>query len=501
MNSGVPGNPRPLSCQHGSVLTTFFLAALVGFGLLGCTAEDPERPPNLVLISLDNLGARHVGAYGAGRQTTPFLDGLARRGVLFENAQAQATWTLPSHASMLSSRLVGGHGVWTVERRFPEGPALLPEVLRDAGWDTAAFTSCDFVSELFGLGRGFDHMVTKPEPAEQITNRLLEFLPRVEDGPFLLFLHFYDVHQPFNEPNPYGEDFSEGMAEDELDAAWQIVALKGRYISELTEDEISWLSEIFPQHNVREYLEEGRRDGAVIDDWIMRFVYQYLAQEGAHSLEARKARYDNGVANMDKRLAELFEELERFPWFEDTVFVITSDHGESFNEPPGVLGHGCPPYREQTHVPLIVFGRGIPPGVRIASPVASIDIAPTLLELAGVASPEEFQGLSLVPAFHGEDVLERPLISGELRAGSVGVRSGDWNLLVDQRGVKERLFDLSETSRRDLSDSRPEIVERLQKWLHLEQERNAELAAEIKPSNVQIDEEVRKRLQELGYLR
>jgi arylsulfatase A-like enzyme len=402
---------------------------------------------------------------------------------------------------MLSSRTVGGHGVYRIERRFPEGPALLPEVLREAGWNTAAFTACDFVSGLFGLDRGFDHMEMAPEPAGRITARMAEYMLEHEDGPFFLFLHYYDVHQPFTEPNPYGTDFSAGLPEDELDQAWRIVDLLGRNPDELTEDEITWLAGLFPEQDVRGHIENARREGTMFDERLMKFVYRYLAEQGGEALEARKARYDNGVANMDMRLSELFEVLELFPWFEDTVFVITSDHGESFNEPAGIMGHGGPPYREQTHVPLIVFGRGIPAGVRITSPVASIDIAPTLLDLAGVQVPEEFQGLSLATAMQGGRVDERLILSGELQAGSVAVRSDQWTLLVGDGGSDNKLFDARETTRLDLSDQHPDVVEQLRGWLRGAEERNAVLTKGLDASDVLLDEEVRARLKELGYLR
>jgi len=465
-----------------------------------CAPDGDTGPPNLVLISLDDLSAHHIGAYGYERPTTPFLDQLARRGTLFENAVAQATWTLPSHASMLSSRFVGGHGVWNIERRFPEGPALIQEVLRDAGWDTAAFTACLFVSERYGLDRGFDVMQTELKPAQEITALALEHLDSLGDRPFFLFLHYYDVHQPFDEPNPYGQDFAEGLSVEELEDGWRMAGLIGREARDLDEEDIAWLEQLFPKSRIRHHIKQAVEHGSVLGDRIMNFVYRYLAGRGAEALEARKARYDNGIANMDKRLSELFERLAKYPWFDNTVFMITSDHGESFNEPPGVIGHGGPGYSEQARVPLIVVGKDIQPGHRVAQATASVDIAPTLLELAGVPAPDDFQGQGFGAALRGGGVEQRPILTGALDAGNAAVRADQWLLLVTRNGDELKLLRDEPGSSQDESPGRSDIVDRLNTWLEAMERLNRQLASDLQASEVQLDEEERERLHELGYL-
>jgi len=122
------------------------LAFLIVLAMLfACSpGGDSGTARNFVLISIDNLGAHHLGCYGYEREISPFMDSLAEGGVLFENVTAQETWTLPSHASMLSSRYTGAHGVWNIEKKLPiEKLTLLQETFRAGGFRTAGFASCE----------------------------------------------------------------------------------------------------------------------------------------------------------------------------------------------------------------------------------------------------------------------------------------------------------------------------------------------------------------------
>jgi len=460
----------------------------------------PARP-NLVLISLDNLGARHLGCYGYERETSPFLDSLAEQGVLFEQAISADTWTLPSHVSLLSSRPVGAHGVWQIESRLPVEARLVQEVLQDGGYHTAAFTSCLFVSELYGFGRGFDHLRTEHTSADKLKPLIETHLDGLGDEPFFLFLHYYDVHQPFDEPNPYGQDFTEGIAADAVDAAERMAALAGRPAESLTAEEISWLVEAFPEHDVRERIAASAARGDILGDWVLRFVYRYLVQQGPEAMRSMQASYDNGVANMDKHLADLFQSLRERPWFEDTIFVITSDHGEAFNEHPGHIGHGGPPYQDQAHVPLIVLGRDIPGGRRVGATVGGVDVAPTLLDLAGLPTPDEFQGRSLSPAFSGS-IPERPTLSGARVTGRVAAVDGAWKLMhrgEDARTVE--LLSIPEGESRDHATSQPDRMRRLTDWLGRSEQRNADAVSSLSSTEMELDEETTARLRELGYIR
>ena len=496
---------RPLRGRIARCLALLLAASVSATSALAAApAQAADGPPNLVLISLDNLGARHMGAYGYERDTTPFLDELAAGGVLFEEVVAQDSWTLPSHASLLTSRYVGAHGVWNLEQKLPAEPTLLPEALGAAGYRTAGFTTCVFLSKHFGFERGLDHLVSKQVSAETMIPRILKYVDGLAGGPgaaasdepFFLFLHFYDVHDPFEEPNPYGEDFTEGLSAGEIETAQKVMDMAGRTVGSLTEEEIAWLAGLLPEWDVSAMI-DAQDPEEPIGDWVTRPVRQILLNAGPEAFAHRLAAYDNGVAHMDHQLAGLFAEFARRPWFEDTVFVITSDHGESFNERPGLIGHGGPPYREQVHVPLIVSGPGVPQGVRVAEPVAGIDVAPTLLDLAGLGRPDDFQGRSLVPAFSGS-FRARAVLTGSGASGRVALVDDGYKLLKS-REQPMKLFTLQPEGD-DLAGEQPDVVSRLGAVLERAVLQHQRMASELTVPRVDLDEKTAAILKQLGYL-
>lgn len=480
-----------------------FLALLL---LLSCSKENPSpAPPNLVLISIDDLAADHLGCYGYARDTSPFLDRLAREGVLFHECIAQETWTLPSHASMLSSRYVSAHTAWGIESRLPgKHLPLLQEVLRAGGYTTAAFTTCLYLSRTYGFERGFDHFESKRCPAPELNARILDYLGSRDRGPFFLFIHYYDVHSPFIEKNPYGDGFKGERSKEYTALVKKLKGFRGRKVADLAPEELDWIREHLAWENLKGLLdtEEGRR--AVISDALVEtWALEWLRAAGPAAMGSMKAAYDNGIAFMDKHLSDLFDGLRRLPGFENTIFMITSDHGEAFNEHAGVVGHGDLPYRELVHVPLICWGRGIPRGGRVRVPVASIDIAPTLLAWAGRAAPGGFQGRSLLPLLRTGRAGRRAILSGSMAARRLALREARWKVLVDMKKGKTFLFDLLSPGGEgeDLSGVDPGRAERLRELLFKAEQHNREMGAALSREEAVLDEAARARLRELGYIK
>ncbi len=191
----------------------FLLASLVlifaGCGLLGGGAPALR---NVILISVDTLRADHLGCYGYDRPTSPAIDRLADRGVLFEEAAATAPYTVPSHASMLTGLYPRSHGMVTWARRLPEAIEPLPLRLSSQGFATAAFVNIQLLNERNGFGRGFDEYYTiPPEPAGRAAASIIDFaadwIRRNRGRPFFLFLHFYDVHSDYDAPYDYQRRF------------------------------------------------------------------------------------------------------------------------------------------------------------------------------------------------------------------------------------------------------------------------------------------------------
>ncbi len=333
-----------------------FLGALA---LAGCQAPQPPAPEptrGVILISLDTLAADHLSAYGYERETSPFLDSLAARGTLFENAVVQFPSTLVSHVSMFTGLYPQEHGVLPfTSKRLSLDVDTLPERFARDGFRTAGHTEGGYVSRDFGFERGFEEFVdpstTVDTDVVETLRRGVDFLKTLEDGErFFLFLHTYSIHDPYAPPEPYRSWF---WKRDPV----ATFTPKGRELSQVN---------------------GGSRD---------------VTPEAADYF---RALYDGSIRYVDGVLESFFGELESMGLLDDTTIVITSDHGEEFLQ-HGKLAHEQI-YPECLRVPLIVLHPRLGHGQRVPGLAQSIDIAPTLYELAAVPPPAHLSGRSLVPS-------------------------------------------------------------------------------------------------------
>ncbi|MSR63882.1 MAG: hypothetical protein EXS08_15765 [Planctomycetes bacterium] len=340
-------------------------------------AADVPRPagPNVLLISIDTLRADHVGAYGAA-QATPTLDALARRGLLCRDASAPAPYTLPSHATLLTGQQPAVHGVVAHDRRLSAARSTsLAEVLADAGYVTRAFTSGGFVSAEFGLDHGFDgfaqidplrereshyfRTLTKrrgPKTAEKLLQSqgfagVERWLSAHRDERFFLFLHTYAVHD-YDAPARYLECAALGCTRPQVALSTRTSAQAAAFTPEMR----------------------------------------------AHVVHL----YDAALRYTDERLGALLALLDGLQLTDDTLVLVTADHGEEFFE-HGALQHGRTLYEEVLRVPLILAGPGVP-ARELTRPALLADAAPTLLARLGLAF-EHAQGVDLL----GADWPRRPL--------------------------------------------------------------------------------------------
>ncbi|MEZ5331659.1 MAG: sulfatase [Thermoanaerobaculia bacterium] len=320
---------------------------------LACFACDGGgRRPNLILVSVDTLRADHLGTYGYERETSPFLDALADSGVVFERAFAQVPGTLPSHMSMFTGLYPAQHDVYPPNDVLSTDIETLPEILESHGYRTGGFTEGGYVSGFYGFARGFDSFDDTVTRGNRLLERTigegLDFLDRVgDDEPFFLFLHTYAVHDPYQPPEEYRPLFWEGAVPDTFEPTGPNFVAVNRGRRTVTAEEVRYFESL----------------------------------------------YDAGIRYVDDQLQRLWQRLQRDGLSERTLLVVTSDHGEEFLE-HGHLVHEQN-YVETTHVPLIVVGPGLPAGTRVGTLVQSIDLAPSLLDLAGLAdTAEEMTGRS-----------------------------------------------------------------------------------------------------------
>jgi arylsulfatase A-like enzyme len=462
-------HPRSLRCLA-------LAAALLAFGP-GCgepvrdaaarPSPDPAASadplPPVVLVTIDTLRADHVSAYGYPRPTTPNLDALAAAGARFEAAYAVSSTTLPSHATLFTSRDPGEHGVLKNGWPLPDDVPTLAEAFRAAGYETAAFVSSFVVERRFGLARGFDHYDDEFGGADhsspiqsweghtldapydrrgaETTARALAWLAaRDASRPFFLWVHYFDPHSPYDPPEPHRT----------------------------------------------------------------RFLASEPADARAHTVDL----YDGDVHYADHELGRLLRTLAPHA----PLTIVTSDHGEGLWD-HGVLEHGVFLYEEMVRVPLVVHWPGrIAPGTRIGGLAAHVDVVPTLAGLLGRTLLGEPRGRDLSPqllgraepdparAVHLQRRHYEPTRKGHLRIAGPkhAIRQGDWKLILSPAELGMELFDLARDpgELHNLAGLHPQRTSRLHAELAAWQARQGTRSA----APAEVAPEVRERLRALGYV-
>ncbi len=426
------------------------------------SAGESSTLPNVVVVSLDTLRARSVGLYGYARDTTPFLDALAREAAVFEDAITTSVTTGPSHMSLFTGLYPVNHGLRTgLDYKLPD-VATLASRLREAGYQTAAFTENGYIVRMRGFGEGFARYTENagdrrrgPGEVRVTFRQARRWLAANARRPFFLFLHTYEVHAPFEPPEEYRDLFV--------------------------------------------------GDGAP-------------GPEDPVLLQARDD-YDREIRFVDDKLRELFDSLEANGLRDSTLVVILADHGEEFGE-HGLYQHGGAVFEETLHIPLIWVGPGVVPG-RHPGPASLIDVTPTLLELAGLPLPDGLDGRSLADAIREGAKLEPRTLFAEARARRrwlrpsrgerwnpplIAVRSGDTKFIVHRPDEGEALPPARYDLARDALERAPDPVEgeALRSLNALVDEYLAgrmEASARREPDAPEsLDPELRHRLQLLGYL-
>jgi arylsulfatase A-like enzyme len=399
-------------------------AAIAVLAAAGCRKPAPvaSAPRHVVLVSIDTLRSDHLGAYGYARPTSPRLDALAREGVLFEEARAPSPWTLPSHASLFTGLYPSRHHA-RQHAALPPSVTTLATLLAANGFATAAVVNSQNLSETFGLHRGFQQFqyvveaTAQREPSRAITDRATGWLREHRDDRLFLFVHYYDVHSDYASLPEYEQQFVRPYTGIATGSTPQLSAIRR---GELT----------------------------------------FGPDDVAHLIDL----YDAGIRQMDDEIGRLVAAIG-----DDTLLIVTSDHGEEFLEHGEVL-HGRSQFEPVLRVPLIMRGPGVPAATRVATIVSLIDVMPTVLAAVGVPIPTGLDGSDLAPTWHGggADLGGRYFI-GEadhheqnvevMRA----VRHYRDKLHVNARTGAETLFDLDRDPGElvDVARERPEIVQAL----------------------------------------
>jgi arylsulfatase A-like enzyme len=478
---------------------------------------EEARPPNILLISLDTLRADHLGCYDYvrddGNAVSPNLDAFAADHLLFRECRSSAPYTLPSHATLLTGLYPKVHGVSQFQTSLhPDLHELLPHRFAEEGYVTAGFTAGGFVSYEHGFHHGFDQysildpFLTVEDPFRKSfpragdsafndamfsrydTGGIQAWLQRHQDVPFFLFVHSYVAHNYFP-PKQLQQRF---VRADPLDFLNSDRGLKKLDVEAALEDR-------------------------PVDPQLLNVLIDL---------------YDATIFSADQQVGQLLDELKRLELWDRTLVLITSDHGEEFGEHHGLL-HGRSVYEEMLRVPLLLHVPGIP-GQAIASPVDHTDVAPTLLDFAGLAPLQRTSGRSLLDRLQSGQFLQQGW--GEVDAENLTERYAyyQWPFKLiynpdtareereyqQRRPVPWELFDLQQDpqeqqnllryeerprSRTLLPDAEqpanfPELQTALQNWLEGLQEERELVIGDGSQLSGKMSEEQRQLLIALGYL-
>jgi arylsulfatase A-like enzyme len=457
---------RRFLAGYGLLLASMFVAACSP-----TASNDPVPPsrPNVIVYLVDTLRADHLGVYGYDRPTSPTIDRLAASGVVFENAYVQDTRTLGSIPSLLASLYPSSHGILRFGQKLAGDAVTLAEVFSAEGYRTASFITNVNAGKLPGLDRGFGHFhdaIRSANPLPLVGTRYFDrdahrsfpeeaffaWLDEASDAPFFAYVHTAEPHRPYNPPPPYDTLFDPG------------------YEGEVT----------------------GHFDGP------RGFGRAVEPADVAHV----RALYDGEIAFADAAVGKLLAGLESRGLAENTLVVVTADHGEELRDRGG-WNHGHSVYNELLRVPLVMAGPGIRAGTRIEAPVQLVDVAPTVLGRANLSSPPSFEGDDLSGLLDGSGEAafsDRAVFAMSTQPPTqFAVIQGGWKAIIGTRGAPE-LYDLTNDpgETRNLAETHTEKLQELLDRLRekLASRKQAPRAGSEQP--LSSDDE--SRLRALGYI-
>lgn len=414
-----------------------------------------NTPPDLLFILIDTLRADHLGCYGYSRPTSPAIDNLAARGILFKQAFSPADWTNPAIVSLFTGRYPQAVLPPALHREairlvVPGEAVTLAETLKGAGYRTVGLVAHPGIHRSLGYGQGFDEFVH----LAKVAGIPAELWPTVDPGvverefarvtapggPLFLYLHLVYPHWPYDPPAPYNSMFGPGY------------------------------EKIRPEEKA-----------GIIN------------------------QYDGEIRLTDDLVGRILKKTEAAGRLANTYVVITADHGESFWE-HGSFGHGKTYFNEEIMVPLIIVppaGRG-PRGRVVQTPVSTVDLFPTFLEFAGVHGEFKIDGRSLTRYFSGEPAggEDGPLFcesnhTGDIKAAAV-IRKG--TKLI--QGTNDLVFDLAQDPQetRNLADAKLPVLELLKGFLWEHREMNDFFRQKLKQKTEELDQDTQEGLKALGYI-
>lgn len=458
-----------------------------------------QKRPNIILVTFDALAARNMSIYGYSRETTPFISQWVENATVFAMVESSSNFTTPSVASLMTGKRVWTHQAYHIAGAKPIRSAVesLPAVLKDNGYFNIAIVVNPFASvRVLGMSNSFDiapmtsefgrpaslfgwkfgivdvmlcklfgdrirlhnwilknefifskflnlvsRDITQTEvPPDKAFNRFLEILDNTSNKPFFAWIHIFPPHDPYLPPEPFVGKFN----------------------------------------NSPELRTYKRQEQLIEESYKYLFQYERIPERMNPSVNLMRDYYDEFITYIDKGFEEFITEYNKRN-IENTVIILSSDHGESFDH--GYFTHGGPfLYEQVTHIPLIIKEPGQRSGLNVYHVVEQVDIPATVLGLADIPLPFWMEGRSLVPLIRGESFQPRPAFSmnfeknrsrgHQITIGSIAVWDGDFKLVHYLESNESLLFNLKNDPDEldNLLTIEPEISQQLLKTIkkHLE---------------------------------
>lgn len=444
---------------------------------------ESKKAKNVVMIVIDTVRGDVFEPYGGGTKKgndvegpepikskvqTPAFDALVPESTVFSAAYDNENWTKPSCATILTGLYPTTHDTKQDDSTLPQEVTMISERLKDEGFATGSFIANGYVSEKYGFNQGWDHHTNfireyKNTDAENVYNKAIEWLDKNKDDRFFLYIQTIDPHVPYRVDKKYTDLY---YAQDPPRKIGK--SLGGKHQQEIRDEELS-------------------------DDelaWI-------------------KALYYGEVTYHDQEMGRFVQHLRDQGLFEDTLFIVTNDHGEELKE-HGLLGHGHSLYDEVIRAPLLVRYPGkVPANQIIDDPVETVDIVPTILDVTEVEAKTDHDGFSLMPLIEGQP-LQRPFYAiSEFLYSQRAIRVGPWKY-IRSGGSWAKLFHVGEdpTEQTDLAETA--LIGRRLAEIHLgealanpdKRKRmldNRVAGKQFNAGVVEMDPELKKQLEALGY--
>ena len=393
------------------------------------TIDEPAR--NVVVLLIDTLRASKLQAYyPKTRVKTPTIDAFASHGTLFERSQSPENWTKPAVASVLTSLHPATHKTKQDASKLPKSALMLSEVYKEAGFKTASFIANGYVSNAFGFDQGWDHYTNyireaRNTNASNVFGEAEGWIEKNKDGRFFVYIQTIDPHVPYDPPAKFLEMYDPQPYNGQV---------------------------------------KNRRTHLMLDDAKKNPKKYTFTKRDKERIEAL---HDGEISYHDEHFGKFLAKLRELGLDENTIIVVTSDHGEEFQE-HGSWGHGHSVYQELLGVPLMFRWSGvIPANTRIGPVVSTLDIGPTVLEATGVPIPEKFEGRSLLGFMRGDWPAGPYVAFSDFLEHRRVIRGGDWKMII-RGNLSQVIFDLGNDywEQKELDGSKHPIAQRYLRTLH-----------------------------------